>query len=488
MNTVSLFCGAGGESAGKNIALRAAGISPDVSIAINHWDLAVQVHSANFPGVRVYQEDITRVSADDYGLDHISLLWASPSCVHHSRARGGKPREEQQRAHALEVLDRWVRRARVDVLLIENVPEFEDWGPLDDDGQPIKERKGEDFQSFVSELRAMGYFVEWRVLCAADYGDPTTRRRFFLQAVRDGVPISWPAPTHRSPRATRGLFDDDLPTWRTAAECIDWTIPVPSIFVRKKPLADNTMRRIAAGVNRYVLHGEPFLANIPGGPAAVSLIQYHATQAGGRERGQGIDDPLQTVDTSNRYAMVAAFLAKHYGGVVGSSLAKPMGTVTAVDHHSLVAATLVQTGYGERPGQAPRALNIRDPLGTVVGAGQKHALVAAFLTHYYGTAIGSPLSEPMDTITTLARHGLVTVEIDGETYAIVDIGLRMLEPHELAAAMSFPPEFRFERTDGSPLSKAAAVKMIGNACPVRTVASLVLEVLRPRADRYRSVA
>ena len=506
MNHVSLFCGAGGESAGLQAAMESLGLTADSSHAINHWDLAVQVHGRNFPGVHVHQEDICEVTAATYGLDKISLLWASPSCVHHSRARGGKPREEQQRSHAWEVLDRWVRVAQVDVLLVENVPEFADWGPLDDMGQPILSRKGEDFRAFLAALSTLGYKVEWRILCAADYGDPTTRRRFFLQAIKDGHPITWPAPSHRNPKVTRGLFDDELPAWRTAAECIDWSIPCPSIFDRERPLAENTLKRIAAGIHRYVLTGKPYIVGVGGRAGqsrprgldeplatvttkadsalvAPTLIQYHTEMAGGRDRTQSLREPIATLDTSNRYGLVSAFLAKHYGGVVGSSLDTPMGTVTAVDHHSLVAANLVGIDNASSPSVWP----VDAPLGTTTTKA-RHALVAAFLTHYYGNGGASLPDTPLDTVTTKDRHGLVTVEIDGEICAIVDIGLRMLEPHELALAMGFPSWYRFERSDGEFLSKKDKVKMIGNACPVGTVAALIRNVLAPRAAGYRSVA
>ena len=483
MTTVSLFCGAGGESAGKDAAMKSLGISADVSHAVNHWNLAVQVHGKNFPHVQVHQEDITQVSAQTYGLDNISLLWASPSCVHHSRARGGKPREEQQRSHAWEVLDRWIRVATVDVLLVENVPEFMEWGPLDANGQPIADRKGEDFRAFVLDLRTMGYDVDWRVLCAADYGDPTTRKRFFLQAVRDGHPITWPEQSHRNPKVNRGLFDAELPVWRTAAECIDWSIPCPSIFGRKKSLAENTLKRIAAGIHRFVLGGKPFIVDVTGAKASASLIQYHSTYKGGRERVQGIQEPMATLDTSNRYGLVAAFLAKHYTGVVGSSLDNPMGTVTAVDHHSLVAASLVGIDNASSPSVWP----VDAPLSTTTTKA-RHAVVAAFLTQYYGNGGASPVTDPLATVTTKDRHSLVTVEIDGETYAIVDIGLRMLQPHELAKAMGFPDDFRFERADGLTLTTADKVKMIGNACPVGTVAALIRNVMAPRVASYRGVA
>lgn len=485
--TVSLFCGAGGESLGKHLAFQELGLDVHdmLAHAINHWDLAVATHGLNLPWMQVHQEDITRVTARTYGLKHIAMLWASPSCIHHSRARGGKPREEQQRSHAWEVIERWLRSAVVDVMLLENVPEFQDWGPLGDDGQPIRERKGESFRAFVGELRSIGYTVDWRVLCAADYGDPTTRRRFFLQAVRDGRPIVWPAPTHRDPRKPE-LFDAALPPWRSAAECIDWGLPCPSIFDRRRPLADATMRRIAAGVARFVLQGKPFLVGVGG------------RMGQGKVNTRGLDRPAPTLTTKGDAA--------------------------------LVAPCLVQTSYGEREGQAPRVLDLHQPLGTVVAGGQKHGLVAAFLGKHYGgprpvngrdlrepiptvtavdhhSAVRVDLGEasdrahqvaafllhwyshgttsqrvdlPMHTVTTIQRHGLVTVEIDGANYAITDIGLRMLEPRELARAMGFPDWYRWEHADGSPLSKRDAVKMIGNACPVNTVKELIKAVVLQR--------
>ncbi|HLP31483.1 MAG TPA: DNA cytosine methyltransferase, partial [Geothrix sp.] len=508
-----------------------------VAHAVNHWDLAVAAHGRNLPWVNVHQEDIYEVTAATYGLDRIHLLWASPSCVHHSRARGGKPREDQQRAHAWEVTDRWLKVAHVDVVLIENVPEFMEWGPLDDAGMPIKDRKGEFFRAWVQGLHDLGYEVDWRVLCAADFGAPTTRRRFFLQAVRDGKGIHWPEPTHRDPRKGADMFTGHLPTWRTAAECIDWSIPVPSIFGRKRPLAEATLRRIAAGVVRYVLQGKPFVLNLTHGgrlePAdeplrtvttakrgekaivsasivgvggragqsaprglaepmhtgttkadsalvAASMVSLRGTSPEQIQATAGsIEAPVPTISAGGGHAgLVAAFLAKHYGGVVGQAADRPLGTVTAVDHHSLVAASLIQTGYGEREGQAPRCLDIQAPLGTVVAEGQKHGLVAAFISHYYGQGVtAQDAGQPLHTVTTLARHGLVTVEIDGETYVITDIGMRMLEPRELAHAMGFPDWY-----DWSGFTKRDQVKMIGNAVPPPVARALVDAVLRPRPE------
>lgn len=438
--TVSLFCGAGGESAGKELAFRDLGLRTQdmLSHAVNHWDLAVATHGANFPHIHVHQEDITEVTARDLGLQRIDLLWASPSCVHHSRARGGKPRDDQQRSHADEVVDRWLRMAQVDVLLIENVPEFAEWGPLDDHGQPIKARKGEFFRAFLAKLDALGYRFEWRILCAADYGDPTTRRRFFMQAVRDGRPIVWPEPTHRDPRRAAGMFDADLPTWRTAAECIDWSIPVPSIFGRKKPLAEATLRRIAAGVVRYVLNGRPFIVNL--------------THGG---RIENIDEPLKTITTANRGEKA----------VCAASMVSLRGT----------APDQIQASAG----------SVEAPIPTISAGGGHAALVAAFIQHYYGTGgQHQDPGHPLHTITTLARHGLVTVELEGQPYLVTDIGMRMLAPRELAMAMGFPEGFRFVDASGKPLTKRDTVKMIGNACPVNAVAALIKAVVLQRGDSF----
>lgn len=505
--TVSLFCGAGGESLGKDAAFRDLGLDVQNmnAHALNHWDLAVAAHGINLPWVKVHREDITAVTAATYGLDRINLLWASPSCVHFSRARGGAPTDatNNTRSHAWEVVDRWLRVARVDVLLVENVPEFEEWGPLDDEGHPIKARKGEFFREFVAQLRGLGYMVDWRVLCAADYGDPTTRRRFFLQAARDGLPVTWPEPTHRDPRKAGGLFDDARLPWRTAAECIDWSIPCPSIFDRKKPLAPATMKRIAAGVVKYVLNKRPFVVNLTHGVRNESLDEPFRTLTGAN-RGEkalvaaslianntnnaphGLGEPLATVTGGNRHYEVAAFLAKHYGGpngvqTPGSPMTAPVSTVTGQDHNALVAAHLMTIDQGSTR-ETATPLDAPMPTATTKN---RHALVAAFIQHYYGTGgQGQQADQPLHTITTLARHGLVTVEIDGETYVITDIGMRMLEPHELARSMGFPESYRWEGLAGKPLSKRDRVKMIGNAVPVNLARSLVREVVQQRPAMF----
>lgn len=430
---VDLFAGGGGASTGIEQAIGRA-----VDLAINHDPAAVQMHEANHPGTHHRCESIYDVDPRQAtGGQPVALLWASPSCTHFSRARGGTPVSAQLRGLGW-MIRKWAGTVRPQVIMAENVPEWITWGPVRH-GQPWKAREGAYFNQLVESLRAMGYAVEWRVLVAADHGAPTTRRRLFLIARCDGLPIVWPEATHG--KGTRRAY-------RTAAECIDWSDLGRSIFDRKKPLAAATCRRIAAGIVRYVLGGRPFLIEIDNQSNGLRAVRDPAA-------------PLTTVTTENRHALVAAFLAKHYGGVVGQACDRPLGTITAVDHHSLVAAHMVQTGYGERAGQAPRCQDIEAPLGTIVAGGCKHALCAAFLTQYHANGgQHSAAGAPLPTITTVAGHSLVTVQIQGQTYALADIRMRMLKPAELARAQGFPAGYVLTGT------QAQQIGRIGNSvCP-----------------------
>lgn len=506
--TVSLFCGAGGESAGKDLAFRQLGLDPAqmVNYAVNHWGTAVHCHQINFPFVEARKEDITEVTAEDFDLDRIDLLWASPSCVHFSRSRGGLPKSNQQRSHATEVVDRWLRVANTGVCLFENVQEFSTWGPLHPAdhpieklrNQPIKERAGEYFRQFVADLHSLGYRTEWRVLCCADYGDPTMRKRFFMIAEKDGYGIRWPEPTHRDVRKPATPTNAHLPAWRSAAECIDWSLPMCSIFATKeeakafarqhgykmpprRPLAENTLKRIARGIEKFVMNGSPFIVDMNDMKAAPTLIQTgFGERPGQAPRCLDLNLPLGTVVAGGpKHALVAAFLAKHYTGVTGTSLEQPIGTITGVDHHSLVAVTLVTNTSGHGP------TDLRAPMPTLT-TGNHHALVAAFLTKYHRDGgQWQSLHEPLHTITTKDEYGLVTVELDGETYAIVDIAMRMLKAHELSAAMSFPADYQWLDEEGQMLDEDDIVKMIGNAVPVRTVSELVKCVVQDRPHVFR---
>jgi DNA (cytosine-5)-methyltransferase 1 len=318
--------------------------------------------------------------------------------------------------------------------------------------------------------------VEWRELRACDFGAPTIRKRLFLVARRDGAPIVWPTPTHGAGRRP----------WRTAADCIDWALPCPSIFERERPLAEATLRRIAHGIRRFVLeaaqpfvvrightgHGDAGKARAADTPlstvtskaehclAVPTLVQTgYGEREGQAPRVPGLDKPLGTLVGGQKHALVAAFLAKHYGGVVGSKLTNAIGTVTSVDHHSLVTSHLAKLrGTSNSAGTG-------EPLGTVSAQGMHHAEVRALLLAYYGTDQAAQLTKPLPTATTHDRFGLVTVA--GQDYVIADIGMRMLQPRELYRAQGFPESYQIERgADGRQLSKAAQVRMCGNSvCP-----------------------
>jgi DNA (cytosine-5)-methyltransferase 1 len=513
---VDLFAGGGGASTGIEQAL---GYPPH--IAVNHDSEAVALHQANHPQTRHFVSDVFEVDPLTVTEGRpVGLLWASPDCKHFSKAKGGKPVSKKIRSLAWVVV-KWAKAVRPRVICLENVEEFQTWGPLGNDGRPCPVRKGRTFARWKRSLEQLGYAVEHRELRACDYGAPTIRKRLFLVARRDGAAIKWPEPTHGAPD-TLPVRQKKLKPWRTAAECIDWTQPCPSIFERTRELADATKRRIAKGVMRYVVDAkEPFIVRIGhtghGDAGKVRAIDEplstitskaehllvtptiismgHGERTGQAPRVPGVEKPLGTVTAQGRHhGLVTAFLAKHYGGVVGSDLRDAIGTVTSVDHHSLVSASLV--GVGARAGQSrPRGANepvatitakadtalvtshmvklrgdnvgsaAGEPLHTISAQGMHHGEVRAFLIKYYGTDQDPRLTEPMHTIPTKDRFGLVMVK--GEPYAIVDIGLRMLTPRELYRAQGFPESYNIDRgADGRPLTKTAQVRMCGNSvCP-----------------------
>jgi DNA (cytosine-5)-methyltransferase 1 len=486
---VDSFAGGGGASLGIELA---TGRSPD--IAINHDAEAIALHRANHPRSRHYQEDVWRVDPVEACVGRrVGLMWLSPDCTHHSKARGGKPRKKKVRGLAW-VAVRWAAAVQPRVIVLENVEEFQTWGPLLPNGLPCPARKGKTFRAFVSKLRRLGYAVEWRELRGCDYGAPTIRKRLFLIARRDGQPIAWPAPTHD--RRGRG----GLSPWRAAAECIDWALPCPSIFLSReegraigvrRPLAANTLRRIARGLFRYVIDTpRPFIVPVShAGDNRVHLIDEplrtitgssrstHAlvaptlinTRNGEREgqapRVRDIADPYPTITAEgSQGALVAAFLAKHQSErraneVQAASLFDPAPTVKAHDSNALVAAHVMKM-RGENVGHSAD-----EPLHTVSAGGFHFAEVRAFLLKFYGTDQDPRLDFPLHTVTSRDRFGLVTVQ--GQDYAIVDIGMRMLSSRELYRAQGFPDSYRIEIDhNGKPLSKTAQVRMVGNSvCP-----------------------
>ena len=471
---VDLFAGGGGASTGIEQA-----IGRHVDIAINHAADAVALHQANHPQTQHFVSDVFEVDplvvADGRP---VGLLWASPDCKHFSKAKGGKPCSAKIRSLAWIVV-KWAKLVRPRVICLENVEEFQTWGPLLADGRPCPERKGRTFTRWKRSLEALGYRVEHRELRACDYGAPTIRKRLFLVARCDGMPIVWPEPTHAE-KPTKG---SGLKPWRTAAECIDWSIPCPSIFERERPLADATLRRIAHGVMRYVVNAaDPYIVRIGhtghGDSGKVRSVREPVStitskaehllcaptlaKLRGTSNSADAQAPLGTVSAQGtHHALVAAFLAKHYTGVVGSDLTDPIGTVTSVDHQSLVAGTLV--GCGGRAGQS-RPRGIDEPVQTLTSKADG-CVVSAFLSAYYGSDQDTPMADPMHTVTTKPRFALV--QVAGQQYAIADIGMRMLQPRELYRAQGFPDTYIIDRgADGRALPKDAQVRMCGNSvCP-----------------------
>lgn len=456
--SVDAFAGGGGASMGTKAAT-----GRSVDIAINHDPVAIAVFQDNNPETECYRADVFSVDpARACRGRRVRHLHASPDCRHHSRAKGGAPVSASVRSLA-DVVIVWAQAVKPQIITLENVPEFIDWGPLNAKGRPILERRGEDFRAWRQKLEALGYVVEHRVLHAHHYGAPTSRKRLFLVARCDGQPICWPAPTH----------GPGLKPYRTAAECIDWSIPAPSIFERKRPLAPATLRRIAAGVVRFVLSSpKPFIVKVNHsgerspesldkplttvtaarrGHALVSpsLVQVsYGERKGQAPRVLDLHKPLGTIVAGGQkhglvQAMLAPFISQFYGGQVGHEAKKPLPTITAIDHHALAAVTL-----------APEQLAGSFPSATKV---------LPFLTTYYGSEadIGQAIGAPLRTITTRDRFALVTVVVDGVTYAIVDIGLRMLEPHELLRAQ-FGPYAKGYRLDKA-LTKKDQVRLIGNS-------------------------
>jgi len=392
---IDLFAGGGGASTGIEQAL-----GRHVDIAVNHDPEAVSLHQANHPQTRHFVSDVFEV--DPLAVTDgqpVGLLWASPDCKHFSKAKGGKPVSKKIRGLAWVVI-KWAKLARPRVICLENVEEFQTWGPLDENNMPCQRRKGQTFQRWVAQLRTLGYHVEWRELRACDYGAPTIRKRLFLVARRDGMPIVWPKPTH----AAKPAKGSGLLPWRTAADCIDWSLPCPSIFERERPLAEATLRRIAHGIKRYVIDApKPFIAPVTH-PGDIRI--------------NDIDEPMRTITGANRgeKALITPTIARigqtGGNGKYSNSVEEPVSTITSKAEHLLVSPTLVQTGYGERPGQAPRVPGLDKPLGTAVD-GQKHGLVAAFLAKHYGgnEGPGVPLSGPVSTITTQDHHHLVAAHV-----------------------------------------------------------------------------
>lgn len=504
--TVDGFCGGGGWSTGFEFA-----IGRPVDIGINHDKYAIAMHKKNHPFTEHYNENIFEV--DPYkATKGRPVGWAhfSPDCTHFSRAKGGTPVKKSIRGLAW-VVTKWAGTVHPRIISMENVPEFMSWGSLcarrNKDGRiyrmdgtlaekgtyvpyseqqlvPNKKKQGKTFKRFINVMKSFGYKCEWKILTASDYGAPTIRKRLFIIFRNDGKSIIFPNPTHGNPESEEVKSGKLLP-WHTAAECINWDLECPSIFERKKPLAENTLRRIAKGIQKFVIENpNPFIIQVNHGGdnfrgqevdkpmptitakhgfgiVAPTLIQYHGEQSKNEVRGQILEKPLQTVDTANRYGLVTAFMSKYFGGNYkgcGSSVDEPLHTITAVDHNALAAVHITQFNnhcIGQK---------VDEPLKTITCGEGHFGEVRAFLIKYYSGESGQKVNEPLHTIRTKDCFGLVTIK--GVDYAIVDIGLRMLTPRELYNAQGFPTDYEIE-TDcyGNKYPKTKQVARCGNSVP-----------------------
>lgn len=671
---VDNFAGGGGASTGIEMAT-----GRSVDIAINHDENAVAMHTTNHPDTLHYCESVFDIEPRTATAGRpVGLAWFSPDCRHFSKAKGAKPVEKAIRGLAWIVV-RWALSVSPRVMMLENVEEFKTWGPLlAEEMRPDPERAGETFKAFVGMLgtgipadhpalaecceflniaidspeaarliSGLGYVVDYRELRACDYGAPTIRKRFFMVMRCDGQPIVWPEKTHADPK-TPEVISGALAPWRTAAECIDWTLECLSIFDRKKPLAENTLKRIARGIQRFVIDsatpfivkcnhtstktsydcfrgqaldeplqtitkthgyaiavphltkfrtgatGQPVTEPVPTVTAGTSarpggnghalgmvetaLVPFHAGNGGSeyQAKPRNLDQPAHTILKESRACVVAPVIARQFGASIGHRADEPSATVTAGGggKSQFVAPTLIQVGYGERPGQSPRVPGLDKPLGTVVAGGVKHAVVAANLIKHFGgnyTGAGVALDEPTHTVTTTDHHALVTanlmvnntghpggaantpahtvttgnhhgvvtshlvklrgtckdgqqtdkpmptitaggmhvgevetllaagaydekrpqqvlaflrqycgpdydglVTVDGITYRIVDIGMRMLQPHELYRAQGFPEWYIIDRDyRGVKYAKDKQVARCGNAVPPPFAEALV---------------
>ncbi|WPM29029.1 DNA cytosine methyltransferase [Pseudomonas sp. P1B16] len=611
---VDFFCGGGGAGTGLEI-----GLGRPVTVAKNHSPAAISMHTANHPAARHFTTDVFDGDPDEECQGRpVGWFHMSPDCTHHSQAAGGQPRKREIRNLSWIGL-KWAGKKAPRVISLENVKQILQWGPLiakrdkatgrvmtldllphptkpksmvnrvADPGEqvpvsnqflvPDPKRRGTTWKRFVALLEGMGYQVEWRIIKACDFGAPTSRERLFMIARCDGQPIVWPEPTHAKHPAK------GQQKWRTAADCIDWSVPSKSIFGRKKELAAATLRRVAKGMKKFVLDNpQPFIvpianwsgelaqsANEPlrtvtswprGGSFAVAsptLVQTgYGERTGQQPRVPGLDQPLGTVVAGGvKHALSSAVIlpATHQGAVRVNDPGEPLPTVTAANRGELMMASPVMIGaggpvYAGKPAPADQpvgtlmtqnhraqvtafieqanggfnatpARNMDDPMSTVTNTGSQQRLataslvhlrgncdardvdeplhtvsaggthhglveyklspeheegalrVAAFLISYYGTENISACNSPAPTVTTKDRLGLVTVFVKGAPYVIVDICLRMLQPHELYRAQGFPANYIIDKgADGKPFTKTEQVHMCGNSVSPPPMAAL----------------
>lgn len=400
---VDNFAGGGGASVGMELAT-----GRPVDIAINHDPAAILMHRANHPYTKHYREDVWKIDPRKIcGGRPVALAWFSPDCKHFSKAKGGKPRSKKIRGLAWVAM-KWAGTVRPRVIMLENVEEFQTWGPLDKDGQPIKKESGRTFHAFINALGYLGYKVEFRELRACDYGAPTIRKRFFLIARCDGKPIIWPEPTHGDPNSQE-VKAGKLKPWRTAAEIIDWSLPCPSIFESTaaikaqyqlhavRPLAENTMKRVARGIDKFVLKNpQPFIVQ--------------CNHGGDLFRGQQAEAPLQTITGKHGYGIATPVLAVNTANNTGTKPDEPLKTITTGGHHMLVTPYMTaigQTGFSE-----DRSYGTDQPVRTIVSKAEQ-CMIAPSLIQYHsetqdGEVRGQPVNEQLRTVDASNRYAVTT--------------------------------------------------------------------------------
>lgn len=513
VRAADLFCGAGGTSSGLLKACEDLGFKLDL-LAINHWDIAIATHTQNHRYARHLCESLDTVDPRKaVPSGKLDILVASPECTHHSNARGGKPCSDQSRASAWHVL-RWAEALRIENILIENVKEFQSWGPLGTNGMPLKSKKGATYRAFLIALESLGYKVQAKVLNAAYYGDPTTRERLFVVATRGREAIKWPEPTH-TPTGENTLFGKTK-KWRTAREIIDWKIPGQSIFERKKPLSVNTMNRIMAGLRKFsgkelepflvmlyksndvrsinrpmptvTAQGnhiglcKPFIVQFNNNSQPVStdeplpaqttkehfgicrpfLVKYH-----GNSKVASVEKPLPAATTRDRFAVCEPFIipTNHGKDNRSHSLKKPMPTVTSVDAWGVVQPFIL--GLSQTGANSARVRSVDEPMSTVMTK-EDFALCEPFVLGQQSCAAPRSVDKPIPTVAGAGAIALVQPKINGQ---VLDIHFRMLKPKELARAMSFDDSYQFAG------NREAQVKQIGNAVPVMLAKALCKELL-----------
>ena len=447
-----LFAGAGGTSTGLVMAAREA--SRDVNlVAINHDKKALATHEANHPWAKHILTEVQSVKPSEAVPEgRLDVLVASPECIYHSRALGGKPKNDQSRSSAW-YLERWVKELEVNSLLVENVPEFVNWGPLDENDMPIREKKGTTFRFWLYTLRRHGYNIDYRVLNSADYGDATSRKRLFVIGRKDDKPIIWPIPTHTRDGA------GGTAKWRGAREIIDWSVRGQSIFDRKRPLSLNTIRRIMAGLEKVSgPEMKPFIV----------LLEHSLLDPRNRVRDIDLPLPVVTGVRGGGIALAEPFLLPvegYYRKNQPKDIDEPLGTITQRGYAAVVSPFILsQASCG-----SPRSVD--DPMPSIPTGGA-HALVSPYLIEYYGHGEASDVEQPVPTVTTKDRFALVQPEIviDGVTYKL-EIYYRMLAPRELASAMGFPSDYVFVG------NRTQTVKQIGNAVAVNTAKALISSLI-----------